>query len=98
VSAQPVPFLRRTRIRGFRSIADATTLFLPAAARWLPFAPIHAALRGIAFHALDLGAMRRAQPRVGQAVAISDGTLAAAGLLTALFQSGTWEGAQELSA
>jgi predicted ATPase len=143
-------------------VADATTLFLPAAARWLPFAPVHAALRGMAFQALNPSVMRRAQPRVGQAVldpageriaevldqlaarhpaakqrvddylaailpgalgidpftfdlqqtlrlrmadpaaehgvrvfpavAMSDGTLAAAGLLTALFQPGTWEG------
>jgi predicted ATPase len=143
-------------------VADATTLFLPAAARWLPFAPVHAALRGMAFHALDPAAMRRVRPRVGQpvldpageriaevleqlaarhpaakrrvddylgailpgalgidpftldlqqtlrlrvadpaaddgvrvfpAVAMSDGTLAAAGLLTALFQPGTWAG------
>ncbi|MCM3886264.1 AAA family ATPase [Frankia sp. R82] len=149
-------------------VADTGTLVLPAAARWLPFAPVHAALRGMAFHALSPAAMRPAHPRAAQltldpaggrlaeildqlaarnpaakqrvddylgailpgalgidtftidqyqtvrlrmadptaeqgvavfpAVAMSDGTLAAAGLLTALFQPGTWTGVVPLVA
>lgn len=149
-------------------VADTGTLVLPAAARWLPFAPVQAALRGMAFHALSPAAMRPAHPRAAQltldpaggrlaeildqlaarnpaakqrvddylgailpgalgidtftidqyqtvrlrmadptaeqgvavfpAIAMSDGTLAAAGLLTALFQPGTWTGAVPLVA
>ncbi|WP_198153031.1 AAA family ATPase [Pseudofrankia sp. DC12] len=151
-------------------ITDATTLFLPAAARWPPFAPVHTALRGMAFQTLDTAAMRPARLllRSGQpvldpageriaevldrltsryplakrrvddylgailpgalgidaltvddyqtlrlrmadpdaehgmrsfsAAAMSDGTLAAAGLLTALFQPATWTGAVPLVA
>lgn len=147
-------------------LADATTLLLPAAARWLPFAPVHTALRGMVFQTLDPAAMRPARLRTGQPIldpageriaevldqltsrypgakrriddylgailpgargidtltvddyqtlrlrmtdrdaetgfrsffgtAMSDGTLAAAGLLTALFQPATWTGAVPL--
>jgi predicted ATPase len=149
-------------------VADATTLLLPAAARWLPFAPVHTALRGMAFQTLDPAVMRPARLRTGQpildpagerlaevldqlanrfpaakrrldnylgailpgaagidtvtvdgyqtlrlrmndpdaelgtrsfpATAMSDGTLAAAGLLAALFQPATWTGTVPLVA
>ena len=47
-------------------VAGPGRLLLPAAARWLPFAPVHAALSSMSFHAVSPTVMRQVEVRSGQ--------------------------------